>query len=156
MVKKTILTERDNNMVVKNLPLFEFVKKRFGGRELYSYQLELLKGILENDRVVAVMARQSGKSETVGCGVVIESMRRPNQHILIVGPTDRQAGELFLKIAYYLKLSGMNQVVTSLAARSAILNNGCRITAAPVGHEDRKSTRLNSSHIPLSRMPSSA
>ena len=25
-----------------------------------------------------------------------------------------------------------------------------------IGYEDRKSTRLNSSHIPLSRMPSSA
>ena len=29
-------------------------------------------------------------------------------------------------------------------------------TVATVGKTDRKSTRLNSSHIPLSRMPSSA
>ena len=32
----------------------------------------------------------------------------------------------------------------------------CIGTVAELDHRDRKSTRLNSSHIPLSRMPSSA
>jgi len=118
-----------------NKPLFEFVKVRFGNRELYSYQLELLKGLLERKRVVASMARQSGKSEAISIGVVIEAMRTPNGHIIIVAPTDRQAGELFLKVAYYLKLDGIAQTVESLTARTATLNNGCRISAFPVGND---------------------
>ena len=41
----------------------------------------------------------------------------------------------------------LNLTGTSGGARNLILGSGC---------QDRKSTRLNSSHIPLSRMPSSA
>lgn len=117
-----------------NQPLYEFVKTRFGGRTLYDYQLRLLKGLLEHDRVVASMARQSGKSETISIGVVIEAMRNPNGHIIIVAPTDRQAGELFLKVAYYLKQEGITDTVESFTARTAILNNGCRISAFPIGN----------------------
>ena len=41
--------------------------------------------------------------------------------------------------------------LAAVLARSSFLVN-----ADPVGHTDRKSTRLNSSHSTLSRMPSSA
>lgn len=120
---------------MKNQPLFEFVKQRFNGRELYDYQLELLNSFLSDERVVAALARQAGKSETVALGCVIEAMRTPNGHIIIVAPTDRQAGELFLKVAYYLKQEGMSHAVESLTARTAVLTNGCRISAFPIGHD---------------------
>jgi len=118
-----------------NKPLFEFVKQRFEGRELYDYQLELLRGFLEKERVVASMARQSGKSECVSLGVVIEAMRSPNGHIIIVAPTDRQAGELFIKVANYLKMEKIAKSVASITARTAVLTNGCRISAFPIGHD---------------------
>ena len=38
----------------------------------------------------------------------------------------------------------------------AVLNHPLLGACAPVPDEDRKSTRLNSSHVALSRMPSSA
>lgn len=120
---------------MRNKPLYEFVKQRFEGRCLYDYQLELLRGFLEEQRIVAAMARQSGKSETISLGCVIEAMRTPNGHIIIVAPTDRQAGELFMKVAYYLKQIKIFNTVASLTARSAILNNGCRISAYPIGHD---------------------
>jgi len=120
---------------MNNKPLYEFVKTRFNNRELYSYQLDMLKGILQNERVVAVCARQSGKSETVGCATVIEAMRTKDGHIIIVAPTDRQAGELFLKVANYLKMPGVIDTVESLTARTALLKNGCRISAFPVGND---------------------
>jgi len=120
---------------MKNEPLFEFVKQRFEGRELYDYQLELLRGFLEKQRVVASMARQSGKSECVSLGVVIEAMRTPNGHIIIVAPTDRQAGELFIKVANYLKMENIFSTVESITARTALLTNGCRISAFPIGHD---------------------
>ena len=38
----------------------------------------------------------------------------------------------------------------------SLLNGGTVVTVKNITEADRKSTRLNSSHIPLSRMPSSA
>ena len=60
-----------------------------------------------------------------------------------------------------------NSAIRSIAAEQPIaaeklvvdvvtLKSGIQYRGAVVGREDRKSTRLNSSHIPLSRMPSSA
>src|ERR1051326_7653620 len=41
-------------------------------------------------------------------------------------------------------------------AAGTVTEVGSDVTSVKVGDRDRKSTRLNSSHIPLSRMPSSA
>ena len=49
------------------------------------------------------------------------------------------------------RAEGMSELAKSLATNT---NNSRRITMNK--GKDRKSTRLNSSHIPLSRMPSSA
>ena len=72
------------------------------------------------------------------------------------------------------RASGRNEIIKIWSRRSTIMPqfvgltfgvyNGHKflpvlVTENMVGHkfgEDRKSTRLNSSHIPLSRMPSSA
>ena len=51
-------------------------------------------------------------------------------------------------------LSASDLKVEMTAAKILLIDDDSRLTAM-VG-EDRKSTRLNSSHIPLSRMPSSA
>ena len=54
-------------------------------------------------------------------------------------------------------LDGMYQFVGLLDAEGRTLEiNRAALEGAGIRLEDRKSTRLNSSHIPLSRMPSSA
>ena len=50
--------------------------------------------------------------------------------------------------------TAMNQIVHPVAQRLLQANNLIPESSDPAS--DRKSTRLNSSHIPLSRMPSSA
>ena len=55
--------------------------------------------------------------------------------------------------------SRQQQLEMALAIEQAIKNNAQLVAEAGTGTGktlDRKSTRLNSSHIPLSRMPSSA
>ena len=44
----------------------------------------------------------------------------------------------------------------SMPANNVGTGNIAGVGVGPQGEPDRKSTRLNSSHIPLSRMPSSA
>ena len=51
-----------------------------------------------------------------------------------------------VKVLYRLKDAGFASYLVGGGVRDLLLG----------GHPDRKSTRLNSSHIPLSRMPSSA
>ena len=57
-------------------------------------------------------------------------------------------------------LKSMSKTVTIQGAASEVMNLGLYLSgvdlAAEGELEDRKSTRLNSSHIPRSRMPSSA
>ena len=57
------------------------------------------------------------------------------------------------QLFYYCHVQ-MNMQYT--ASIGAITNDGPFFDALAAGSEDRKSTRLNSSHVSLSRMPSSA
>ena len=50
----------------------------------------------------------------------------------------------------------VNVIPKSSKAKNRFVNIMASLHAMEVEQEDRKSTRLNSSHIPLSRMPSSA
>ena len=47
-------------------------------------------------------------------------------------------------------------VLSKLDLRVAVLEEKVKTLFDLINNKDRKSTRLNSSHIPLSRMPSSA
>ena len=66
----------------------------------------------------------------------------------VLADIERAATQLFAmtgKIGQYLR---ENEWLMSIKQRTSIPGGACEL--------DRKSTRLNSSHIPLSRMPSSA
>jgi len=52
---------------------------------------------------------------------------------VIVGPTDRQAGELFSKIRHYITAAPVGQEIESHTQRQMVMKNGCRISAFPTG-----------------------
>ena len=47
---------------------------------------------MNSHRVVGAFCRQTGKSLTISILAVVEALKNPNGHIIIIGPTDRQAG----------------------------------------------------------------
>lgn len=105
------------------------------GITLYDYQQKFLYDCLKKPRVLGCFARQTGKSMTIAIASAMAALRLPNGHIVLCAPTDRQAGELFMKITTFLSESKIKGEVKSITQRSAIMNNGCRITALPCGDD---------------------
>ena len=68
----------------------------------------------------------------------------------------RRQGDLRLCVAVADRLSGLRDSVPVGSALTMNAGSAAQVLLAWEEPEDRKSTRLNSSHIPLSRMPSSA
>ena len=136
-------------MLSKNRPIIDFVypeKRASALRKLtkwytvftkwspFDYQQRLLFDLFTKDRIVAVLCRQTGKSDTIAHYVALQSLLKTNINILIFAPTDRQTGELFSKI-YNV---GMNiplfKAITKRATQREIeLKNGVRIVAQTVG-----------------------
>ncbi len=100
---------------------------------LYMYQLLFLVDCLSKERVVGALCRQAGKSLVISIIAILEALKNPGGHIIIVGPTDRQAGELFQKIQNHVKNAPIGQEVESTTQRQMIMKNGCRISAFPTG-----------------------
>lgn len=105
----------------------------FFGKDLYWYQLNFLYDCLKEKRVLGTFCRQTGKSMTIAIFAIIEAMKNPNGHIVVVAPTDRQAGELFHKIQTFLLESPWRGEIKSITQRSVVMNNSCRLTALPCG-----------------------
>lgn len=101
--------------------------------ELYDYQEVFLEDCLLNKRVVGALCRQTGKSLTISILAICEALKNPKGHIIIVGPTDRQAGELFTKIRNHILNAPVGVEVKSTTQRQMVLNNDSRISAFPTG-----------------------
>ena len=112
--------------------LKKLIKEMFG-YTLYDYQLVFLYDCMYKQRVVGAFCRQTGKSLTISILAVIEALKNPNGHIIIVGPTDRQAGELFEKIRNHIQNSPIGSEVLNATQRQMVMKNNCRITALPTG-----------------------
>lgn len=100
---------------------------------LYPYQELFLRDCMNKERVVGAFCRQTGKSLSISILAVIEALKNPNGHIVICGPTDRQAGELFEKIRNHVKNAPIGTEVESNTQRMMTMKNGCRISAFPTG-----------------------
>ena len=100
---------------------------------LYHYQLKFLYDCMNSHRVVGAFCRQTGKSLTISILAVVEALKNPNGHIIIIGPTDRQAGELFEKIRNHVQNAPIGSEVASATMRAMVMKNGCRISAYPCG-----------------------
>jgi len=97
------------------------------------YQLKFLHDCMNKQRVVGAFCRQTGKSLTISILAVVEALKNPGGHIIIVGPTDRQAGELFEKIRNHVQNAPIGSEVESSTQRGMMMKNKCRISAYPCG-----------------------
>jgi len=118
------------------------VKKRMNLRDkikvmfnitLYPYQELFLYDCMESKRVVGAFCRQTGKSLTISILAVVEALKNPGGHVIIIGPTDRQAGELFEKIRNHIRNAPIGTEVASATQRQMVMKNNCRISAFPCG-----------------------
>lgn len=112
--------------------LVRLVAGLFGVR-LYPFQERFLFDCLNSPRVAGVWSRQTGKSMTLAIYVTLEAQRMPDGHIVIVAPTDRQAGELFVKISSFIQSSKFMENVQGISKREVVFRNGARISAYPCG-----------------------
>src|SRR5918998_892780 len=85
----------------------------------------------EAPRVLLNCARQSGKSTMAGVVALHKSLRAPGSLILILAPAERQAKELFSKVAGFYHDLGHPIPAESYRKLGVELTNGSRIEALP-------------------------
>ncbi len=102
---------------------------RVGLDELDPWQLRLLRS--EAPRVILNCSRQSGKSTMAGVVALHRALLVPDSLVLILGPSERQAKELFTKVAQAYRLLGHPVPADSDRKLGVQLTNGSRIEALP-------------------------
>src|SRR3990167_1640115 len=68
---------------------------------LFDYQEKFLVSCLNKGRVVGLFSRQSGKTTLIALYAIFYSFSAKNLTTLIIAPTDRQAGEMFVRLRMY-------------------------------------------------------
>jgi hypothetical protein len=97
--------------------------------DLDPWQERLLSS--EAPRVLMNCARQTGKSTTAGVLALHRALHVPGSLVLILAPAERQAKELFSKVAEAYRALGHPVPADSYRALGATLANGSRIEALP-------------------------
>jgi hypothetical protein len=121
-------------MIEINKDVFKEFVSDFLSFTLYDYQLDFLKDCFESNRIVANFCRQTGKSLCISIFVALYCFLKSNINVVIVAPTDRQAGELFDKIKHHIMNNPFfADSILSMTLREAKFKNGSRIIALPVG-----------------------
>ena len=89
-------------------------------------------------RVLMNCSRQSGKSTVAAIRALHEALAKPSSLTLILAPSERQAQELFAKVAGFYRQLGQASYTTPDSDRKSgmALANGSRIEALP-GSSDR-------------------
>lgn len=100
---------------------------------VYDFQEDFIYDCLNKQRVIGVFCRQTGKSLSISMVAILEALKSPNQNILIIAPTDLQAGTLFEKIIIHLQNSLLAVEVESITKRYALFKNGSKISAHTTG-----------------------
>ena len=93
------------------------------------WQERLLRS--EAPRVLLNCARQSGKSTMAGVVALHKSLLTPGSLVLILAPAERQAKELFSKVAGFYQTLGHPIPADSYRKLGVELANGSRIEALP-------------------------
>jgi hypothetical protein len=93
------------------------------------WQERLLRS--EAPRVLLNCARQSGKSTMAGVVALHKSLLTPGSLVLILAPAERQAKELFSKVAGFYHALGHPITADSYRKLGVELANGSRIEALP-------------------------
>jgi hypothetical protein len=94
-----------------------------------SWQAQLLQS--EAPRVLLNCARQSGKSTMAAIIALHQALWRPSSLVLILAPAERQAKELFSKVATAYQALGHAIPADSYRKMGMELANGSRIEALP-------------------------
>jgi Terminase large subunit, T4likevirus-type, N-terminal len=102
---------------------------RLVGLEADSWQERLLRSAAP--RVLMNCARQTGKSTTAGVLALHEALIAPGALVLILAPAERQAKELFSKVAHFYHALGHPVPADSYRKLGMALTNGSRIEALP-------------------------
>jgi hypothetical protein len=97
--------------------------------DLDPWQERLLRS--EAPRVLMNCARQTGKSTTAGVLALHRALSVPGSLVLILAPAERQAKELFSKVAEAYRALGHPVPADSYRRLGAALANGSRIEALP-------------------------
>ncbi len=100
-----------------------------GLSELDPWQLRLLRS--DSPRVLLNCARQSGKSTMAGVIALHRALTSPGSLVLILAPAERQAKELFSKVAEFYRTLGHVIPAESYRKLGMELANGSRIEALP-------------------------
>jgi phage terminase large subunit-like protein len=93
------------------------------------WQAELLGS--EADRIILNCSRQSGKSTMASILALHKALSRPGSLILILAPAERQAKELFSKVAAFYRHLGHIIPMDSYRKLGMNLASGSRIEALP-------------------------
>lgn len=100
-----------------------------GIEEPDDWQEKLLRS--EAPRVLLNIARQLGKSTTSAVLAFHKALYRPGSLVLILAPSERQAKELFSKVAAFYREMGHEVPADSSRKLGMVLENGSRIEALP-------------------------
>jgi hypothetical protein len=99
------------------------------GLEADRWQERLLRS--DAARVLMNCARQTGKSTSAGVLALHEALSVPGALVLILAPAERQAKELFSKVAHFYHTLGHPVPADSYRKLGMALANGSRIEALP-------------------------
>jgi hypothetical protein len=102
---------------------------RLVGLEPDPWQVRLLRS--DAPRVLMNCARQTGKSTSAGTLALHEALVNPGALVLILAPAERQAKELFSKVAGFYHALGHPVPADSYRKLGMALTNGSRIEALP-------------------------
>lgn len=83
------------------------------------------------NQVLVCCTRQWGKSTVGAIGAVHHMLLRPDAFVVVVAPTERQAGELVRKARVMLKRAGVTPRSDGHTRFSIVLPNGSRMIALP-------------------------
>jgi hypothetical protein len=100
-----------------------------GLRNLDPWQERLLRS--DAPRILLNCSRQSGKSTMAGVVALHKAFTTPGSLVLILAPAERQAKELFTKVAQAYRVLGHVVPAESYRKMGAELANGSRIEALP-------------------------
>jgi len=104
------------------------------GMTLDSYQIKFLNDCWNSKRVIGIFSRQSGKTTMMSLFPIYKGTQTDNYKILVIAPTDRQAGELLSRVRGFCENSGLiKPFIKSNTQREIVFTNDSYIRAMPTG-----------------------
>lgn len=98
------------------------------------YQVNFLNDCWYNKRVLGIFSRQTGKTTTMSLFAIYKATQIDKLKILIIAPTDRQAGELFARLRGFAENSDLiKPFIKNSTQREITFTNDSYIRAMPTG-----------------------